>query len=375
MAPETKPRKGASLTAPETKPGRKPRIEAFDYMKAFSMIVVIFDHFGVHVGELEGQPFLAQRLQAYVNGSWEVAIMMFLMTSGALCWYNHPRVEWKDLGSYYKKRFVAIFPSFYIVWFLGYLENVLQYKSLLYVKPGHSILLSFIGMDGYLGFLGDNYYVAGEWFFGMIVLLYLLYPFVARVFAIKVLRFPIEAGLVIGTYLVYHHNIFGMLPARNIVTCLLAFWTGMILISYYKKLINLPAFLIAAVVAYIILFVPFNRWEKETVFFEDILGAAFFILMACISEKFPKIPGLSAWAKYTSAISLQMLLMQHMMVLKVLSNFAGMYIGHRTEVALLLFTVFLVYLTADMLFIVTEKVVERVGKWSASLPFGRKSTR
>ena len=97
------------------------------------------------------------------------------------------------------------------------------------------------------------------------------------------------------------------------------------------------------------------------------------MVVANIVERFPKIPGLSQWANYTSRISLQMLLMQHLMVLKVLSNFAGMTIGRKTEIGLFLLTVFVVYLTSDMLYIVTNEVLKRVSKWNESLSSRRKS--
>lgn len=69
-----------------------------------------------------------------------------------------------------------------------------------------------------------------------------------------------------------------------------------------------------------------------------------------------------------------MLLMQHLMVLKVLSNFAGMTIGRKTEIGLFLLTVFVVYLTSDMLYIVTNEVLKRVSKWNESLPSRQERT-
>lgn len=353
----------------------RQRIEAFDYMKAIAILLVVRTHFGSHVAELEADPAhsISTHFTAFVNGSWETSVMIFLMVSGALCWYNHPGVEKKEIPAYYRKRLKALFPSFYIVWFIGFLENVLAAKQVFYVKPAGRILLSFIGMDGYLSFLGDNYYVAGEWFFGMIVILYLLYPLTAKVFSFVKLRIPIEIALIALTYVMYHTDFSPVMPSRSIVTCLLAFWTGMLVITIYRKLINIPSFVVFLAVSLLLLYFPFNRWEKLTIYFEDALAVALFVVVANIVERFPKIPGLSQWANYTSRISLQMLLMQHLMVLKVLSNFAGMTIGRKTEIGLFLLTVFVVYLTSDMLYIVTNEVLKRVSKWNESISSRRKS--
>ncbi len=353
---------------------RKPRIEAFDYLKAISACIIICTHFGVEAQNYTAGPGIPG-LVAYKNGSWgELAVMIFFMISGALCWYNHPGVEKKDIAAYYRKRLKALFPSFYIVWFIGFLENVLSHKVFFYVKPARRILLSFIGMDGYFSFLGDNYYVAGEWFFGMIVILYLLYPLTAKVFSFEKVRIPVEIGLIVLTYVMYHTDFSPVRASRSIVTCLLAFWTGMLVIIVYRKLINVPAFLLSLTICILFLGFRVNRWELLTIYFEDVLAVALFIVVANIVERFPGIPGLSQWAGFSSRISLQMLLMQHLMIIRVLSNFSGLTIGRKTELGLLLLTVFVVYMMSDMLYIVTNELVKRVSKWNENLSCRQRKT-
>ena len=44
-----------------------------------------------------------------------------------------------------------------------------RYKSLFYRGNPASIILSLIGMDGYLAFKINDYYILGEWFIGCLL--------------------------------------------------------------------------------------------------------------------------------------------------------------------------------------------------------------
>lgn len=346
---------------------RKPRIEAFDYMKAIAACIIIFTHYEAEAAR-QAIGTEVPGLVAFKNGSWgELAVTMFFLTAGALSVYHHPRIEWKDLGSYYFKRFKALFPSYYLVWLFFYLTNVLNTKNFFYVQPASKILLSFIGMDGYFMYYGDNYYATGDWFFGPIVLLYLLYPFAARLFEKRPLRIPVEIALVLGTLWVYHTDVFRVYPFRNLITCLLSFWTGMLLITVYKRLLNAPAFIVSIVLTFIGFFVYVNRWPKGQALLELVLSAAIFILLACACEHIPKVPVLSAWAGYTSGICLQMFLLQHLIIWNVLPHFAGGGLRLRRQIWLLLAIYIAVYFFADVLNVVTKNLLERIGKWKKSL--------
>ena len=82
----------------------------------------------------------------------------------------------KEVLDFFKKRWLSIFPMFYIAWTVMYIINSLRVGSWFWGGPRRNFLLSAIGMDGYFLHLGMNYYNLGEWFLGGIILLYLLYP-------------------------------------------------------------------------------------------------------------------------------------------------------------------------------------------------------
>lgn len=57
------------------------------------------------------------------------------------------------------------------------------------------MLLSLLGMDGYFQYRGPNYYLIGEWFFGAIVFLYILYPLFAKYMGCEEVRFSASSGI------------------------------------------------------------------------------------------------------------------------------------------------------------------------------------
>lgn len=148
-----------------------------------------------------------------------------------ILFYNHSEID--DLKLFYKKRALSIFPAFYIAWGLMYIRDVLRYKSLFYRGNPASIILSLIGMDGYLAFKINDYYILGEWFIGAIILLYILYPLLTWM---KREYKWVTFGLVILLYILsLKINLTGMVSFRMLPSCLISFYAGMLFVEHRKS--------------------------------------------------------------------------------------------------------------------------------------------
>ena len=87
----------------------------------------------------------------------------------------HSNKEKIELKKYYEKRFLRIYPMFWIAYTTLFLYNFYCNKHIPYLN-NFKLIISYLGMDGYLSYLIPNFYIIGEWFLGAIILIYILFP-------------------------------------------------------------------------------------------------------------------------------------------------------------------------------------------------------
>ena len=152
-------------------PGGKPsRIPAIAFIRAICAIGIIAFHVSCYTA-----PEAVKLLHTYANGNWgSIFVGIFFLISGGVLYLNYPSAA--NLKSFYYKRWKAIFPMFYVTWLYYYLNAVIAAGTPFYNGSPWTLLLTAVGLDGYLAYRIPGYYIVGEWFLGAIVLLYCLYP-------------------------------------------------------------------------------------------------------------------------------------------------------------------------------------------------------
>lgn len=202
---------------------KKERVLYLDMMRIIGFLVITAYHFAVTA---EGFGIVSDYMDLFVGINaiaWgPIALNCFFMVSGAALIYRYG--EELSLKEYYRKRFLGIFPLFWLAWFLAFLENFYYAKSMPDV-PKVSFLLTVIGMDGYLSDYGENFYLIGEWFLGAIIILYILFPLYRFVMCKCKYILPV-VFLGAGIWLLYN-NPFHMVLEKNPVVCSLYFVMGM----------------------------------------------------------------------------------------------------------------------------------------------------
>ncbi|MBP5224783.1 MAG: acyltransferase family protein, partial [Lachnospiraceae bacterium] len=106
-----------------------------------------------------------------------VAVSLFFMVSGASLMLS---ARDESALSFWKRHFKALLLPFYIVFVLGFLGTLLFFPERYAGVSAWTIVLSAIGMDGYLLEVIPNFYVTGEWFLGCLILLYLCFPLLKK---------------------------------------------------------------------------------------------------------------------------------------------------------------------------------------------------
>ncbi|MDE6744267.1 MAG: acyltransferase, partial [Lachnospiraceae bacterium] len=202
---------------------KKERILYLDLVRILSFIMVTMYHFTV-AAEVFG---VNAKLEVYKSVSHilaPLALSAFFMVSGAALIFQYlDKISLKD---FYKKRFLGIFPLFWLAYLLAFLDYFYQTGGMP-EAPKVNFLLTIIGMDGYLNDYLPTFYLLGEWFLGMIIMLYLLFPLYRKI--MLKCKYILPAIFLVGSACLLFANPFPMVIEKNLIVCSLYFVLGMMI--------------------------------------------------------------------------------------------------------------------------------------------------
>lgn len=276
-----------------------------------------------------------------------IAVTMFFILSGGTLYYNY-RPGIKDYKKFYKKRWLSIFPEFYLAFFAMFLFNIWKYKEIFYKGNPWTILYSVIGMDGYLLYRGDNYYILGEWFLGAIILLYLLFPLLLTLFD----RWMLQSTAVI--LLLYGINLAVSLCKisdwNHPVTCLFAFWAGMLIMKYRDALSFrriMPVLLLCIVM------VLMQESLNRTVICQAV-GITLYVIL--LKVPYNKENFIHRMIYQISRISYSIFLVHHVIINTIMPGFSGRQLHLFTSFLTLVIILMLTILAAFLLHLAGGKI-------------------
>lgn len=202
---------------------RKKEISGISFARAVLTLYIVLIHF---VGGTGRQYAILDR---YIYAPWNsMSVAGFFLISGAVMYYNHREIP--SVGRFYFKRLKSLLPAFYLAYSFFFVQQAFEKGDVLPHGQPWCLVFSLLGMDGYFEFKVPNYYLIGEWFLGAILILYLLYPLLLKATE----KSPaVTAVFVFGMYYVMLKTMFFTeYSMRNIFTCLMSFFTGMMIIRY-----------------------------------------------------------------------------------------------------------------------------------------------
>ena len=273
---------------------KKERRNEYDLIRTVSTLAIVLFHYSfAFIQYGVGGKYICFR--QYANGAWgALFVAVFFMLSGSSLYYNWcdrlTSVKGKGgILDFYKKRWLAIFPMFYIAWFIFYMINAIDFGRLWnWGGSKANLLLTLLGMDGYFMYRGLNYYTVGEWFLGAIIMLYIMYPLlqlcmkklpvtgtvlVILLFGLNTARRMIPAFAAYNERVVISDNI-------NIITCLMSFWTGMLLARLGRSIIKRRTVIPAVIIAVIVITVPL---PVSMLILNQLLAVCIYIILSFIS--------------------------------------------------------------------------------------------
>lgn len=319
---------------------------SFNVIRAVSALAIVLFHYSYTFYEYgikeSGPEFLMFR-----NGDYGgIFVAIFFMLSGAAILHNHPHFSDKEdpgfistvknILKFYGKRWLSLFPMFYIAWIIMYVINSNRVGSWFWGGPRKNFILSFLGMDGYFLHLGMNYYNLGEWFLGGIIFMYLLYPFL--LFLWNKMRIPGTLLIVFFFLFNLRRHYFSSAPDLNIFivlikyynshitisdnmclwTCILDFWLGFILLTYVlpaiKKMdLRMRSILIFLIISVLLVFInvelPLFKLETCTV-----MAVLTYILLTMITPFITKQASVNSLLNLISKYSYGIFLVHHVIL-------------------------------------------------------------
>lgn len=150
-----------------------------DFIRVFSMFCILLYHFQIefvsYTRDYHGIAIFGPEFHGINTG--HIGVSLFFVLSGASLTISSKPFSWK---SFYKNRALTIFPTYYLVWFGAFVCTFfLMPQKLAEIAPW-TIVLTFLGLDGYFYDMIPTFYMVGEWFLGCLLLIYLIYPFLRK---------------------------------------------------------------------------------------------------------------------------------------------------------------------------------------------------
>lgn len=327
--------------------GKKERIWAFDFVRAISALGIVVYHFSIH-SNCGYKPFLY-----FKNGDYgAVFVTIFLMISGAMLYYNYENGI--KLKPFLYKRWKSIYPMYYIAFLHYYLKMVFKTSNWFYNGNPQSLLLTILGMDGYLSDRVITYFLVGEWFVGAIAIIYILFPVMLKIFN-KSDKLMMTIMLTLYLIMLWmHHMGWVRLQYRwNICVCLISVGLGMVAIKYKKILDNKLTFVVALVCAVAIIGIRFTFLNDSVA--GQLLGILLFVIFYFIGNKVMRIFVIKKIMLIFSELSYPIFLIHHQVIVKVLGFRNPASILH--SVAIFAFTIILVLIEAKIIEMVTSAVL------------------
>ncbi len=299
---------------------KKERLKYIDVMRVLAMIPVVICHYTrsqEYAGITYPFKFMPDEFFSIYLGSFGVAI--FFILSGASLMYTY---EGKlDIKLFIKKRFLGIFPMYYMAWIVAFLYLFYKNKGFIDTRAHWKLVYTVIGMDGYFNWLDETFYLLGEWFLGCLILLYVLFPLLKW----GIEKHPYITAVIIALiYFVGIRIYHGKIPTGNFFLFRVPeFAFGMYFVKYIKE-VKLPLGIISTVALIGAWFIDLSK--VEVVYKNTFVGIAAFMCITWLcsyikSDKFYDI------CKKIGAYGYAVFLTHHFIIQEICYHFAGRVLG------------------------------------------------
>lgn len=339
---------------------KKERLFYLDFIKVISTILILVYHFYKYLEQfcIEG---IDKIFYYTINGTEYGAVALnglagFFIISGVALMYRYSeKINYKE---YAIKRFKSIFPMFWIAYICVFLYDHFIMKKI-YRLPLYKFLLTIAGIDGYFMYLSPNFYKIGEWFLGMMIFLYIVFPLCRKVIkkSKKIATITIVV-LAILTMIVLTCYPFSMDYKRNIVVCFFLFMFGIYFSEYIKSVKGYQA--LSLLVLYMIFrTVNFSFLHgRVKIYIPAVISFFLFVYISkfITNKKIKKV--FEVLSKYSYAI----FLLHSFVIKEVLNRFQGKTVNNIEGIGIFILICIIIGIFSKLLYILTEYITKKVSE-------------
>ena len=284
----------------------------------------------------------------------QIAVALFFIISGAALMYSYEQNF--NIKNYYKKRWLSIYPMFYIAYIGTFLFLFFVNKSINHSVPKWTFVFTILGMDGYMYKTIANYNLVGEWFLGCIVLIYIFFPVLRKL----LIERPKTLAIVSIVYYIICVELypFDMKIDWNFIIRITDFLIGMYFIKYIKN-IRLYQFIISVIITMLMLFIPI---EINSMYKVTITGISSFFVLVYIT-KFISNVHIRKVFETISKYSFAIFLVHNTILKRVILNFRGKILTSSELFCALIITFIIIVIVSRVLF----KSSKNVSKYFSDL--------
>lgn len=317
---------------------RSNRLYNLDFIRVIATLTIILFHYNVWTERIVSPAVLLVRNYSFLGA---VGVSLFIVLSGAALF--HSTRNSFDIRAFYKGRFLALFPMFYLVYgCFMVLALVFQQYDLSVHRSPFVVLLTVAGLDGLLSTVVPTYYITGEWFLGCIVILYLIFPGVRWLF-----HFNKNLALLLAVllFLLLENYYAFPFPLQRLPLFRLAeFVFGMYFMSHLAKGIRFDCMIVGVLLASLLALNVFAEPVAHSIGM-NVYGMLAFVVISHLSKLFAG-ESIAPIVTFLSRYSYPAFLVHHV-ILKQMLIFTGPLI-HSVSINLLFFSllVIIVYLVA-----------------------------
>ncbi|SAK60358.1 Acyltransferase family protein [Caballeronia glebae] len=291
------------------------RLFFLDFIRAVSVLMIILYHFDLQLLAQAPTAHTIPGLVIFHQAIGDLGVTLFVMISGVGLMTSSSTAF--SAADFYKKRFLGIYPSFWIA-YLAVGVVLFLIRGFWVGDDQHwKFLLTLTGFDGLLLYRGTNYYLVGEWFIGFILLFYAMFPLLRRGVLNRPVLTWIAALVVMFTLHRHYGRIFDLNENRNPLIRLPEFLFGLCFLRYVlpmgrKVLISS----IAALVVFAFWYPPIHIQ-----FYGILLGIVAFCALAFSAELIELPPSVSRFVTWTAKYSFLAFLVHHQVIYVLLPHF------------------------------------------------------
>ncbi|SEL34654.1 Peptidoglycan/LPS O-acetylase OafA/YrhL, contains acyltransferase and SGNH-hydrolase domains [Paenibacillus sp. cl141a] len=333
---------------------KNKRLFYLDFLRAISIFMIIIYHFNQQLGfhAINSSGVFIQNFKNDNIGS--LGITLFIILSGASLMYSYK--ENFSLKKFLVKRFLSIFPLFWIGYIVTFFVLFVINKGLHHNVEPWKMIFTLIGFDGFLYYKIPNFYLVGEWFLGFIIIMYLIFP----VLRYLVLKYPVLTTIV--TLVIYiltvenYNTLFRIDVVHNPLTRLPEMLLGMMYIQYSEKLKRLW-YLIPAIIVSLLLFIV--KVDIPHIYVTFILGSSLFIVLAYLTQ-FIKMNQLKESFSFISKYSFAAFIIHHNLIGQFLVRFDTLSLSQIETYALFTIVSILIFWLSMYLYRASSKLSQRL---------------